>query len=227
MKQFIIVMTLLIGLQSCKNDSADEMKVLIEIFDDLIDTMGVLSEFLIPPPPSIPFFDYNNNVMVYDAVEHQKVIDEIEIKNKKMRDTTFVIAVFDTLFTCYDKNLNVSHIQSQLTEKGYIEALKATENQLIISRPLDLSKIKNRERFTLKYLSEFPEGMKIWERENYDFLFSGVLAISRIYFDPTGQFGIFDCSYTCGRLCGEGVIICIRKINDKWIIEKTILLSVS
>mgnify|MGYP000670921078 CR=1 FL=1 len=34
------------------------------------------------------------------------------------------------------------------------------------------------------------------------------------------HFIFFYCSYACGRLCGEEAIICIRKINDKWIIEK-------
>lgn len=229
MKRYFIVMILLIGLQSCRADGVDdyEMEVLIEVFDDLIEEMGALSEFESPPPPPIPIFDNNNNVIGYDTAEYKKAIDEVEKENRKMRDTTLVIAVFDTLFTCYSKDLNVKHIKSQLTEQGYIEAFNAAENHLIISRPLDLSKIGNRERFTLKYYSEFPEGMKIWERENYDFLFSGILEISRIYFDTTNQFGLFYSSYTCGRLCGEGVIICIRKINDKWTIEKKILLWVS
>ena len=220
---------LLIGLQSCRTDSVDgyEMKVLNEIFDSLIEEMGTLSEFESPPPTKIQFFDDNNNVIGYDTVRYKKKIDEVEKGNSKMRDTTFVIAVFDTLFTCYDKKMDVKYIQNQLIEQGYIEAFNTMKNHSIISNPLNLSEIGNRKRVTLKYYSEFPRGSKIWERENYGFLFSCILEISRINFDAKKQFGIFYFSYICGRLCGEEAIICIRKINNKWTIEKKILLGVS
>ena len=44
---------LLIGIQSCRTDNVDEyeMKVLIEIFDDLVEEIGVLRgnrKFLLP-----------------------------------------------------------------------------------------------------------------------------------------------------------------------------------
>ena len=220
-------MLLLIGVQSCRIDRADgyEMKVFNEIFDDLVEVMGALSSFEIPPPP-MPFLD-NNNPIAYDTVGYDKKIVEIERKNRKMRDTAFVIAVFDTLFTCCNLNLDVEYIGKQLIEPGYTEALNSMNKQSIQSCPLDLSEIENRKRFILKYTSEFPEGFKIWERENYNFLFSGILRMSRIYFNKEKLVGVFYCSYACGRLCGEEAIICIRKINDKWIIEKNILLGVS
>lgn len=65
MKKYFFVMILLVGVQSCKIDSTDEyeMKVLIEIFDDLVEEIGVLGEQEIPPPPSILVFD-NNNAMI-------------------------------------------------------------------------------------------------------------------------------------------------------------------
>ena len=152
---------------------------------------------------------------------------EIERENKKMRDTTFVIAVFDTLFTCYNLNLDIEYIGKQLMEPDYIEALNSMNKHSIKSHLLNLSEIENRKRFILKYTSEFPKGFEIWERENYNFLFSGTLRMSRIYFDKEKRVGLIYCSYACGRLCGEEVIICIRKINDKWAIDKTILLGVS
>lgn len=218
---------LLIGMLSCRIDRAGsyEMKVFNEIFDNLVEEMGALSSFEIPPTP-IPFL-YNNNPIAYDTVGYDKKIAEIERKNRKMRDTTFVIAVFDTLFPCYNLNLDIEYIGKQLMEPDYIEALNSMNKHSIQSRPLDLSIIENRKRFVLKYTSEFPKGFKIWERESYNFLFSGTLRMSRIYFNKEKRVGLFYCSYACGRLCGEEVIICIRKINEKWIIEKEILLGVS
>ena len=227
MKKCFIVMVLLIGVLSCRTNRVDsyEMKVFNEIFDNLVEEMGALDRFEIPPPP-IPFFD-NNNPMAYDTVRYEQKITEIERENMKMKDTTFVIAVFDTLFTCDNLNLDVEYIGKQLVEPDYIEALNSMNNRLIQSYPLNLSEIENRKRFILKHSSEFPEGFKIWERENYNFLFSGILRMSRIYFNKEKIVGVFYCSYACGRLCGEEAIICIRKINDKWIIEKNILLGVS
>ena len=227
MKKCFIVMVLLIGVLSCRTNRVDsyEMKVFNEIFDNLVEEMGALDRFEIPPPP-IPFFD-NNNPMAYDTVRYEQKIPEIERENMKMKDTTFVIAVFDTLFTCDNLNLDVEYIGKQLVEPDYIEALNSMNNRLIQSYPLNLSEIENRKRFILKHSSEFPEGFKIWERENYNFLFSGILRMSRIYFNKEKLVGVFYCSYACGRLCGEEAIICIRKINDKWIIEKNILLGVS
>ena len=218
---------LLIGVLSCRTDRTDdyEIKVFNEIFDNLVEEMGALSSFETPPPPT-PFLD-NNNPMVYDTAGYDKKIIEIERENKKMRDTTFVIAVFDTLFTCYNLNLDIEYIGKQLMEPDYIEALNSMNKHSIKSHLLNLSEIENRKRFILKYTSEFPKGFEIWERENYNFLFSGTLRMSRIYFDKEKRVGLIYCSYACGRLCGEEVIICIRKINDKWAIDKTILLGVS
>ena len=226
MKKYFMLIVLLIGVLSCRIDKAGsyEMKVFNEIFDNLVEEMGALSSFEIPPP--IPFLD-NNNPMVYDTAGYDKKIIEIERENKKMRDTTFVIAVFDTLFTCYNLNLDIEYIGKQLMEPDYIEALNSMNKHSIKSHLLNLSEIENRKRFILKYTSEFPKGFEIWERENYNFLFSGTLRMSRIYFDKEKRVGLIYCSYACGRLCGEEVIICIRKINDKWAIDKTILLGVS
>lgn len=218
---------LLIGLQSCRTDNIDgyEIKVLNEIFDDFVEEMGALDLFKVPPPPILYF--NNNEVMGYDTVMYNKTVDEIDKENRKIRDTTLVIAVFDTLFSCYNLELNIENIEKQLSELSYIDALNAMTDSLIISRPLDLSKIESKNNIKLKYSSEFPKGFKIWERGNYDFLFSGVLRMSRIYFDKKKQVGLFYSSYACGRLCGEEAIICIRKISDKWCVEKIILLGVS
>lgn len=226
MKKYLIVMVLLIGVLSCRTDSADdyEMQVFNEIFDTLVEEMGALSRFEIPPPP-MPFLD-NHNPVEYDTAGYDKMIAEIEKENRNMRDTVFVIAVFDTLFTCYNLNLNVEYIEKQLIDSDYIEALNSMNKHSIQSHPLNLSKIENRKQFILKYSSEFPEGLKIWERENYNYLFLGILSMSRIYFDKEKRVGLIYCSYACGRVCGEEVIICIRKDDDRWTINKTILLGV-
>lgn len=88
MKKYFFVMILLVGVQSCKIDSTDEyeMKVLIEIFDDLIEEMGVLGEQEISPPPSILVFD-NNNAIGYDTAEYKKKLDGIKTRDGNIGDS--------------------------------------------------------------------------------------------------------------------------------------------
>jgi hypothetical protein len=226
MKTCFIILTLLFSLQSCRTDSESsyETEVLNEVFDALIKEMGALSVFEIPPPP-MSFID-NNESMEYDTCRDNREVEEIEKWNKKMKDTTLVIAVFDTLFACYNLNLNIEYIRGQLAEPDYIEALNSMTDTSIVSYPLNLSQIVSRQRFRLKYSSEFPKGVDIW-KQNYDFLFSGILRVSRIYFDKEKQVGLFYSSYECGRLCGEEAIVCIRKVSNKWYIEKGISIGVS
>ena len=182
---------LLFELQACRTYNIDgsEIKVINDIFDNLIEEMGMISQFEIPPLPKLAFD--SDDVVAYDTVVCNKMADVIEKENRKMRDTTFIIAVFDSLFTCYYLDLNIANIEKQLPERSYIDALNAMKDSSIISYQLNLSKM------------------------------------SRIYFDKEKRVGLIYCSYACGRLCGEEVIICIRKISDKWSIEKTILLGVS
>ena len=62
MKKYFMLIVLLIGVLSCRIDKAGsyEMKVFNEIFDNLVEEMGALSSFEIPPP--IPFLDNNNPI---------------------------------------------------------------------------------------------------------------------------------------------------------------------
>ena len=80
----------------------------MRFLDNLVEEMGALDRFEIPPPP-IPFFD-NNNPMAYDTVRYEQRLLRLRGKYEKMKDTTFVIAVFDTLFTCDNLNLDVEYI---------------------------------------------------------------------------------------------------------------------
>ncbi|MDR0893590.1 MAG: hypothetical protein LBN24_13445 [Mediterranea sp.] len=198
------------------------MEVLNEVFDDLIKEMGALSVFETPPP--MPFLG-NNESMGYDTCRYNKEMEEFKEWNRRMKDTTLVIAVSDTLFSCYNLRLNIKYIESQLAERSYIEALNSMTDASMVSYPLNLSRIESRRHIKLRYSSEFPKGRDIW-KEDYDFPFLGILRVSRIYFDREKRTGLLYSSYACGRLCGEDAIICIRKVNGKWSIEKHILLGV-
>lgn len=129
MRKYFVVMILLVGVQSCKIDSTDEyeMKVFVEIFDDLIKEMGILNGQEIPPLPFISAFDNNNNAIGYDTAEHKKKLDGIKTRNGNVGDTIWVIAVFDTLVSCLNENLNIESVREQLPDQVYIEAFCAME----------------------------------------------------------------------------------------------------
>jgi hypothetical protein len=66
----------------------------------------------------------------------------------------------------------------------------------------------------------------IWKKK-YDFYFSGTTSLSRIQFDSTKSFGILHSGMGCGKLCGSGVRVFIRKEKNKWIIDKIIVTEIS
>lgn len=218
------------GFHFCKvinHEEDKEMEVLNEIFVELAYKMGVIDIMRPPPPPPPPIADSNNRICNSDTLGYHEVIRVFDERIKKLKsDTAIVIAIVDSLLS-YDVHKNYEFIKKQLPSPEYIEALDAMTDNSITSRPLDLNQIKNKNGFKLKYYSEFPKEMTIWEEENYDFTFSGIMGISRIYFDNSDLFGLISCSFMCGSLCGNGTIVCIRKIDNKWTVEKTIVLWIS
>ena len=78
----------------------------------------------------------------------------------------------------------------------------------------------------MKYYLEFPEGFKIWERENYKFLFQEYKKYRGSILMRKNNLDSFIAFTFLGDFWGDEAIMDSRKINDKWIIEKYILLGV-
>lgn len=233
-KRYILITALacflILTLQSCKTDCADdyEMKVVNEIFYDLIEISGAM-DLLIPPPQQPSSYSDTPEFIA----ENQRLKDRIEkVNNGKI---TAIIAVEDSLFAAYKyasfDDIKYSQHSAEFLEmefsRQYMEAFEAMGNKEYTSRFFDLSKIENTGVFKLRYISEFPAEGEIWKRENYDFYLSGVIGISRIYFDTSRQFGIIYTYGQCSPLWGGGQIVFIRKIDNKWVIEKTIPLWIA
>lgn len=86
----------------------------------------------------------------------------------------------------------------------------------------NFEKIKLGNKFKLKNISEFPKvefPHRITDLK-YDFVFSGVFYLSRIEFNQEKKAGVLGGSFDfCGK-CGRGFIILIKKVNNKWVIDK-------
>ena len=215
-----LVLVFLILFSSCsyKHNRRIETIVLNDIFNQLVYEMDISSQTINPP-------DNLGNQFNKDTVNYDVKTDNLEVKN--ISNVKSIVAIYDTLFSCYRLNLDLLDIETQLSSENYKDILQELNDSSVINKPIRLLTTDLKENIKLKYLSEFPKNYNIWKKENYNFPFLGILKISRIYFDKKKQFGLFYCSFACGRLCGEEAIICIKMINKTWSIDQIITLSVS
>lgn len=105
--------------------------------------------------------------------------------------------------------------------KDTINLVIALGNEGLINEKTDLNKYKS-SKFIFKHLSEYP-------RENdYEYngwkahysKFAGAMSFSKINFNTKKDFGIIKVWYSCGGRCGLGYSVYIKKIKNKWIINK-------
>lgn len=224
----IIIIIIITGFFSCSKRETDE-KILNDIFQDLTVEMYLhndVSSNLFPPPP-LPPIDYeNDSLRQVDSIFYQKAIDRYEnqLKEQKLKGNNVVLAIGDSLIL-YSKQ-DLEYLKQELPSPNYLEAFKALKEKAYKPKRIDLNAISETGNFELRYLSTFYPLKDFWETER-NYKFSGFIQFSKIYLDEKSQHGIFYCSYSCGHLCGHGDFVLIRKINGKWIIEKTIEVWIS
>lgn len=222
MKNFQRITSLLILLffvSSCEKKQTElefEKSVMTEIFPSLVDSICVDCRILfLPMPLGKSIFDENNNYIGSDTstikVEREKWEREmVKIEN----DTSKIIIAFAP----------VRKIRGDVNsdfEKHFPKIkLYVPKEEKDVEYIFDFKNIKLNNKFELKNLSEFPkERGAIWNTK-YNFVFSGVLDFSRIQFDKDKRFGVLDAGFGCGSKFGQGFRIYIKKINNKWVIDK-------
>ncbi|MBB4802028.1 hypothetical protein HNP37_002089 [Flavobacterium nitrogenifigens] len=193
-----------------------------EIFPALIDSTCIDYRFFSvvkPPLYGKIIFDDNGNRIGIDTT-NAKAKYERELLEQKSRmaqiekDTSKLIIAFNPILK-YD--------QEDLAE--YFKAYFKNAKTLIPKEKKDTiytfeyKNINLPNKFKLKDISLFPKGGEIWKAK-YPFVFNGVIYFTRIQFDLDKRFGILNGGFTCGRHCGQGFRIFIKKINEKWIIDK-------
>ena len=193
-----------------------------EIFPSLIDSTCIDTRLMtnFPPKYGESIYDKTGHYIGVDSTkatrEEKRKLSEwkkrtLEIKN----DTSKIIIAFDPKIQNCRKDLKHDFEKQFPSAKLYKP--KAENDAEYI---LDFKSIKINNKFELKNISEFPkERGVIWETK-YNFLFSGVVYFSRIQFDKQKSYGILDGGFYCGRLCGQGFRIYIKKVSNKWIIDQ-------
>ncbi|QVY66894.1 MULTISPECIES: hypothetical protein [unclassified Polaribacter] len=214
----IFLLSIILGCNSQKNELEFEKKVFNEIFLELIDSTFYDFRTLQPPLTLAPL---PNGITISESQKkenlktHKKYLADFKKRKIEIeKDTSrIVIAIVDTIFTLGQDSF-------EKLGKNF-ENLKFKNDSLEkkIEYKINLSKFKNNEKFIFKYYSEFPKGRKIWRTE-YPFHLGAVISFSRIYFDRNKKNGVIESGTTFGILNGNGFRIFIKKVSDKWRIEK-------
>nr|WP_315174194.1 hypothetical protein [uncultured Flavobacterium sp.] len=218
-RKIISVLILLILISSCEKKQTElefEKSVMTEIFPNLVDSICVDCRILfLPMPLGKSIYDKNNNYIGRDTsnikAEREKWKKElVKIKN----DTSKIIIALAPI-----RKIR-GDVNSDFEKHFPKIKLYVLKEEMDVEYIFDFKNIKLNNKFELKNLSEFPkERGAIWNTK-YNFVFSGVLDFSRIQFDKDKRFGVLDAGFGCGSKFGQGSRIYIKKVNNKWVIDK-------
>lgn len=215
-------------LNAQKSDIDYEYEVLNEVFDELIDSMHVFVTYPemppLPPPPSNSDSVGSKLSERRDDEDYKKRVESYEKRLEKLKanNKEFVLAIQDT-FVIF-KHRDFDWIKNQLIDDNSLSPIESLFKNEKKSLKIDLTRLRNKHELTLKCRSDLHED--IW-KSDYDFIFTGLIQFSRIYFNENRTYGALYSSYHCGRLCAHGDIILIKKIDDNWKIIDLIFLWVS
>ncbi|SDF16159.1 hypothetical protein SAMN05421636_11432 [Pricia antarctica] len=223
-KQVFVIISIFLLFSSCEKKQTDlefEQSVAYEIFPALMDELHYDTR-LGPPSPPKPIYDANENLIGYDRIMAEKTMAEWQMKLAEFKadSVRLVIAVEDS--TRLLEKEEREELLKYFSDKNLI---LDTSNQSK-NYKIKLNRLKAEPKLKFKYLSELPAGSEIWSEE-YDFHLSGTTGLSRILFDTTKSYGILHSGFACGKLCGTGFRIFIKKVNGKWIIEKMIVIEIA
>lgn len=210
---------------SCENKSNDfeyEKRVMTDIFPSLVDSICVDSRKMMPPPLLGEFItDKTGHVKIDStkATNEQRVAYEKWKKEREKveKDTSTVFIAFNPFLQKgsfrFDKELEIKYpiLETSIFNDNVVKGYQ-----------FDYVQIKLNNKFKLKNISEFPEieNRNLLYEIKYDFVFSGILYVSRIQFDNKKKSGLLEASFSfCGK-CGRGYNVFVKEIHNRWVIEK-------
>lgn len=198
-----------------------EIETINSIFPDIVDFGQFFRIIGMQMPKLDTIYDDKGKLMGYDTEKYKK---EIEAYNNyysdiKSTDTNkMVLAVIDTLFTCWRPE-TISLLLSDTTLEDYYTAIESYINCKKSKTKIDIENITNSGVFIVRNRNEFPKELPS-RKQNYDFSFSGYLAFSHVFYNEDKTKGVVFYMYLCGSTCGNTNLLLLKKNNDKWMIDK-------
>ncbi|RZK02799.1 MAG: hypothetical protein EOO46_18310 [Flavobacterium sp.] len=210
-----LLLVLFLSLLSCKKETPLEFekKVMCEILPSLMDSLAIDRRLMYPPPFSKAIFDKNDNLIGLDSSDLEIRRKEYDMEVLRIRkDTNVVFLIKDSV-----------HGLNQLDWSNRNEYFKDVnfEKDSLFSKLNYKIDLGCTSKYKLKYLSQFKGYTELFDLE-YEYEIGGILSFSKIYFDKERKHGILSGSYLCGGKFGRGYNIYLKKINDKWVIQKII-----
>ncbi len=200
------------------NSTVLESNVLKCIFPELIkETFFDFRKLPIPLP-----LPENASKETIDTMQNQskKFIEEYKTQLDTTKFAPLYVIVEDSVFPLSKSNL--SELNRNNKNLHFIDSLDHKKPYRI-----DLSKLKLDNQYILKYKSDFSTGIKELRtkdrkkhKENHLMQYSGIIYLSRIYFNKTEDYGFFIVVFNCGKLCGFTYDVYVKKEGGKWIIDK-------
>lgn len=223
-KQAFIAISIFLLFSSCEKKQTDlefEQSVAYEIFPALMAELHYNTR-LGPPPPPTPIYDTNEKLIGYDTIIAERTMTEWQMKLAEFKadSVRLVIAVDDST------RLLEKEEREELLKYFSDKNLILDTSDLSKNYKIELNRLKAEPKLKFKYRSEFPAASDMWSEE-YDFHLSGTTGFSRIQFDATKSYGILHSGFGCGKLCGTGFRVLIKKEKGKWIIEKMVAIEIA
>ena len=223
MNRLIIILILVTSLclTHCQNNEVPigfEREVFDQIFVSVVDSTykdRIYSTGLSDRQTDI--FDAGATPIGTDTLEkNEKVrLYEREIKELRKNAVEVVLAVNDTVSRMWDEDRQL--IQTHFKSFNSGDSIQQNDDRYKI----DLSRYKNR-KFVFRYLSELPEDTEFGNWSVKYKKFAGAMFFSRILFDRMRENGALSVSFYCGSKCGLGYIVFIKKVKEKWVVDKVI-----
>ena len=201
-----------------------EKNVLTEIFPVLVDSICLDARKMVPPPPPPKgaYKSKDGSFGTFDSLKmtknEKKEYNNWKNENERLKTDTSKVIIALNPFLEKIKNSNLKAIFKN--EFNVSEIYKSKFKEVTKFR-FDFEKIKLNQNFKIKNLNEFPKTENVFLYDlKYNFVFSGILEVSRIEFDSSRKFAVFETGFSYCGSCGRGYLIYLRKENNKWKIYK-------
>ena len=214
MRKIYFVLFLVSGiiLTSCNNKEKDlqfEKEVFYEVYPALIDSVWVnaVLTYVPPAPPGIDPSEYKLNRRNESNKRFNKEL--AEFKQKK----------FPVDLVFFDEVIIRDH--SKELQEHFKDAVISKDNVTdTLEYKLDKKKLDAYTAFHLKYVSRIPRGNDRIFYNECCYSVRGIIILSRIQFDDEKKYGVLTAGIECGGMCGYGYLIYIKKVNNKWVVDK-------
>ena len=202
-------------LTGCNNKESDlqfEKNVMYEVYPDLIDSIWVNASYRYVPPP-LPQIKNTPEYRIQHKIEYKKQFNEELAQYKK---TGFIIdlLVLDKITRAKENQKELkAHFKDAIVLQGNISDT--------LEYKIDKRKFDAYKAFRLKYLSRIPrQGKDRLYYNELQYQIRAVFGFSRIQFDSEKKYGILTVEMNCGTMCGYGYRIYIKKVKNKWVVDK-------